>query len=110
MARYVTATVWLLSFYLVDVVVSSGVDPWTETGLCILPQGAILVAISHLRALGGTWGSVTNRKDSASISLGTVLLAWTLDIILYFVLTPYVDHLRPGPSAPVQPWNYFCEV
>jgi len=59
---------------------------------------------------GATWNDIGTPLDENGIKLWEVMIILMLDFILYFVLTLYVDNIRPGQYENIQPWNYFFKV
>ncbi|XP_025073393.1 ATP-binding cassette sub-family A member 2-like [Pogonomyrmex barbatus] len=43
------------------------------------------------------------------ISIGTILFAWLLHIIFWYLLAVYLDNINPGKFGSAKPWYYLCK-
>lgn len=44
------------------------------------------------------------------IPIGTILFAWILHIIFWYLLAVYLDNINPGKFGSAKPWYYLCKV
>ena len=49
-----------------------------------------------------------NPRDE--LTMGMVMIMLVTDIVLYFLITWYVDKVKPGTYGVPQPWNFFLKV
>ena len=63
----------------------------------------------EVRGIGAQWSNFFDPiAPEDPISMGTVLLLFVVNIVMYSALTWYLDTIKPGPFGVAQKWNFLC--
>lgn len=77
-----------------------------------LEFGYQAISVYETRELGASWGNLFKSPSGGTedITMGNVFIMFIVDIIVYVLITLYVENVKPGPYGLAKPFHFPISV
>ncbi|KAF5274074.1 hypothetical protein FQR65_LT04472 [Abscondita terminalis] len=113
LAMVVGILVWILSYEVPDALQKPNMKLFKKLLLALFPNTAMnygysIISVYETRENGSSWSNLFNSPTGGNddITMGHVFIMFIVDIILYLLITLYVENVMPGPYGLSKPWNF----
>lgn len=115
LAMVVGIFAWILSYSIPAGLLEQSPDmTWiTKISFSLFPNMALTfgyqaISVYETREVGAHWGNLFKSASGGheDVTMGNVLLMFIVDIILYMLITLYIENIKPGPYGLAKPFHF----